>query len=82
MNASSAQGDVVVSLVAAPDNVRATSSQGNVTVALPRGPVAYRVITSFDQGNVFDSTVHTDSTGRRLVTATSDQGDVSVAYGG
>jgi hypothetical protein len=79
--ATSGQGDVNVAFAAAPSDVLATSAQGSVTVNLPKGPTAYRVLASSSQGSVSTGSVHIDSASRRVVTATSGQGDVSVRYG-
>jgi DUF4097 and DUF4098 domain-containing protein YvlB len=81
VTATSSQGDVHIAFVAAPNDVLAASAQGNVTVLLPRGPAAYRVVASSNQGSVSTGSVHIDSTSRRVVTATSGQGDVSIKYG-
>jgi hypothetical protein len=81
VTATSSQGDVHIVFAAAPSDVLATSAQGNVTVLLPRGPDAYRVVARSDQGGVSTGSVHIDSTSRRVVTAISGQGDVSVRYG-
>jgi DUF4097 and DUF4098 domain-containing protein YvlB len=81
VTATSGQGDVTVAFVGAPGRVLAASAQGSVTVLLPRGATAYRVVASSAQGSVSTGSVHTDSTSRRIVTATSGQGDVAVRYG-
>ena len=81
VTATSSQGDVYVAFAAAPSDVLATSAQGNVTVLLPRGSAAYRVVARSDQGSASTGSVHIDSSSRRVVTATSGQGDVSVRYG-
>jgi Putative adhesin len=82
VTATSGQGDVNVAFAAAPGDVLATSAQGSVSVDLPKGPTAYRILASSSQGSVSTGAVHSDSTSRRVVTATSGQGDVSVRYGG
>jgi len=81
VTATSGQGDVHIAFATAPSDVLATSAQGSVTVDLPKGPTAYRVLASSSQGSVSTGSVHIDSASRRVVTATSGQGDVSVRYG-
>jgi len=73
------QGDVAVDLITSPNRVTATSDQGSVTVALPKGPKSYRVHASSSQGNVSDSVI-VDPASRRVIDASSAQGDVAVRY--
>jgi hypothetical protein len=74
------QGDVAVEVTTPPKRLTASSGQGNVTVELPRGPISYQVYTSSNQGNVSDG-VNISPASRRVVSASSEQGDVTVGYG-
>jgi Putative adhesin len=73
------QGDVAIELVTSPNRVIAASDQGSVTVELPRGPNSYQVHASSSQGNVSDGVI-VNPTSRRVVSASSAQGDVAVRY--
>jgi hypothetical protein len=77
--ASSHDGNVDLTFIDLPTTVTATSDNGDVIVGLPRGPTAYLVSATTDNGNRSVG-VHTDSASDRHIVANSNNGDVSVAY--
>jgi hypothetical protein len=80
VSAHSGQGDVALGFVTPPTQVTASSDQGNVIVAVPKGSGPYQVHSSSEQGNV-STTVAEDTASRRVIRASSAQGDVTVSYG-
>jgi Putative adhesin len=79
VQASSDNGDVTLGFVAAPETASASSENGSVTVLLPRGPASYLVSASTDNGSRSVG-VPIDSASNRHIVATSEDGDVTVAY--
>lgn len=79
VQASSSNGDVVLTFARAPETVTATSANGNATVGLPRGPESYLVSASTDNGN-HSVGVHTNSASDRHIVVSSQDGDVAVNY--
>ncbi len=77
--ATSDNGDVLLELVDPPETVHAGSDNGDVEVALPRSELLYDVVAETDNGSVAMS-VRFDPDSDRSITATSDNGDVSVHY--
>jgi hypothetical protein len=80
VEAESDQGAVELGFAAPPRRATASADQGDVVISLPRGPASYQVHVGSDQGKVTNS-VDTDPTSERVIRASSDQGDVTVAYG-
>lgn len=79
VEATTDQGDVFLRFEDAPRRVVVDSDQGDVEVVLPAGPAEYEVVTDSDQGRVtrdIDTKPSTD----RSITATTDQGDVTLRY--
>ncbi|HEY6623357.1 MAG TPA: DUF4097 family beta strand repeat-containing protein [Acidimicrobiales bacterium] len=79
VQASSSNGDVVMTFTGAPETVTATSENGNATVGLPRGPDSYLVSATTDNGN-HSVGVHTNSASDRHIVVSSQDGDVAVNY--
>jgi hypothetical protein len=77
--ASSGNGDVDLTFDNVPTTVTGSSSNGNVVVGLARGPAAYLVVATTDNGNR-SVVVHTDSASVHHIVASSHNGDVSVDY--
>jgi hypothetical protein len=59
----------------APTNVQASSDGGDVEIALPDTPDAYRVQLSSDGGET-SGPIRTDPTSSRVITASSNGGNV------
>lgn len=78
VTASTDSGDIRLGFAAAPDSVRATTAAGDVTVEVPRGG-SYAVHPTADSGDTSIS-VSNDPSAPRAIIATSDAGNVSVAY--
>jgi Putative adhesin len=79
-DAASDNGDVRLEFIDSPDDVVATSDNGSVDVVIPDdGAIAYRVDAESDNGTA-SFPVRTDPDGDRTITATSDNGDVTVTY--
>ena len=76
---STDNGSVRVQFGDAPSDVTARTSNGSVTIELPR-PGPYAVDASTDNGSVNVDVAEDDSSDRRI-TATSDNGSVTVRYG-
>jgi hypothetical protein len=78
--ATSDNGDVLLEFVDPPDDVVASSDNGSVDVVIPDvGAIAYKVEADSDNGTV-SFPVRTDPDGDRTITATSDNGDVTITY--
>ena len=78
--ATSENGRVRLEFLDPPDDVVATSDNGSVDVVIPdAGAIAYRVDADSDNGTV-SFPVRTDPDGDRTITATSDNGDVTISY--
>jgi hypothetical protein len=77
--ATSDNGDVLFEVVDPPQSISGESDNGDVEVVLPRSDLLYNVATETDNGSVTMS-VRFDPDSDRSITATSDNGDVSVHY--
>ena len=78
--ATSDNGDVRLEFLDPPDDVVASSDNGSVEVVIPDvGAIAYRVDAESDNGTV-SFPIRTDPDGDRTITATSDNGDVTITY--
>jgi hypothetical protein len=77
--ATSDNGDVLLEVVDPPQSISGESDNGDVEVVLPRSDLLYDVATETDNGSVTMS-VRFDPNSDRSITATSDNGDVSVHY--
>jgi hypothetical protein len=80
IEATSDNGRVSLELVAAPRTVIADSDNGSVEIVLPETDELYRVEASSDNGTV-SAPIRQDPDSDRSITATSDNGDVTIAYG-
>ncbi len=79
IEASSDGGSVLLALETSPTSVDASSDGGDVEIVLPDTLDTYRVDVSSDGGGT-ESAVRTDPTSDRVITASSDGGDVTVRY--
>jgi len=79
VQASAGNGSVHLEFERPPASVIARSDNGAVELAVPRGPTAYAVDVSTDNGST-DNQVRTDSTSTRRLVASSDNGSVTVRY--
>jgi len=78
--ATSDNGDVRLEFLEPPDDVVASSDNGSIEVVIPDvGDVAYKVDAESNNGTV-SFPIRTDPDGDRTITATSDNGDVTIAY--
>ena len=79
--AYSDNGRVEVGFVAAPGAVKAESDNGGVEVILPRTQDFYRIEeVSSDNGTAATPEIRINPESERTITATSDNGDVTVRY--
>jgi hypothetical protein len=72
-------GDVTLVFGQPPQDVRASSDNGELDLRLPRGTTAYDLSTDTDNGSI-DTPIRTDPTSHRRITATSDNGDITIRY--
>jgi hypothetical protein len=72
-------GSARLSFAQAPTSVTTTADNGDVIVDLPNPEVAYDVHTSTDNGTV-STPIKTDPTSGRRISATSDNGNITVRY--
>jgi hypothetical protein len=79
VQASSENGDVTLGFAAAPKTVTASSENGSVSVLVPHGPASYLVSATTDNGGRSVG-VASDSASNRHIVASSEDGDVTVAY--
>ena len=78
ITADSSNGEVRLSLTAAPDRVETDSNNGSIEIALPQKPgLAYKVRTRTNNGSTKVG-VPTDDASRHTVTAHSDNGRITV----
>jgi hypothetical protein len=73
-------GRVELAFLAAPHTVTARSDNGRVEVVLPDTPDDYVVDVQSDNGTAATPDIRTDPDAERTVTASSDNGDVTVRY--
>jgi hypothetical protein len=79
--ADSDNGRVELSFLAPPQTVSATSDNGSVEVVLPRTAAYYRIDeVSSDNGTAATPEINIRPASDRSITATSDNGDVTVRY--
>jgi hypothetical protein len=81
VSASTSDGSVRLAFADPPRSVRATSRDGSVQLTLPDDRTAYHVTVSTSDGSS-DVTVPTDPTAPRRITATTSDGDVTIAPAG
>ena len=81
VEASTSDGSVRLAFADPPTSVRATSRDGSVQLTLPDDRTAYHVTVSTSDGSS-DVTVPTDPTAERRITATTSDGDVTIAPAG
>jgi hypothetical protein len=79
VDAADNDGDVSLAFAAVPARVSATSDAGDVSVDVPRRPGGYSVRAATAAGDRTVS-VGQDAASTRAIIATSDAGDVAVAY--
>jgi len=79
VDANTDNGSVHLEFERPPSSAVARSSNGSVEVVVPRGTEAYAVDVDSDNGST-DNLVRTDSTSRRRIVASSDNGSVTVRY--
>lgn len=80
VTATSNNGSVHVGFAESPHAVFAHSNNGSVTVGVPRSEISYRVEAHSNNGGV-STAVRTDPSGSQTITATSNNGKVTVRYG-
>jgi hypothetical protein len=80
VSASSSDGDVSLHLLAVPTEVDAHSGDGDVDVSVPNGPTLYEVSAHSGDGSA-STRVRTTPAGANRISASSSDGDVTVAYG-
>jgi len=73
----SGNGDVTATLLRAPSQLTANSGNGDVKLTVP--DVSYAAQVSSSDGDVHDGTLKIDSSSSRKLSATSGDGDVTVA---
>jgi Putative adhesin len=79
--AASDNGRVELGFLAPPGSVTAASDNGSVEVILPDTPEDYRIVdVSSDNGTAATPDIRIDPESQRTITATSDNGDVTVRY--
>jgi DUF4097 and DUF4098 domain-containing protein YvlB len=81
VDVSAGNGRVGVAFDSVPDSVSARSSNGRVDVVLPADATAYRVDASSDNGGATVG-VRTDPSAPHQITASSNNGHVTVRYAG
>jgi DUF4097 and DUF4098 domain-containing protein YvlB len=79
VHAQADNGSIELDLRRPPQTVAVSSDNGDIVVVLPRGDEAYAVEITSDNGST-DNDVRTDQTSERHVTASSDNGDVTLRY--
>jgi DUF4097 and DUF4098 domain-containing protein YvlB len=79
VDAADNDGDVSLAFAAVPAQVSATSDAGDVSVDVPRRVGGYRVRAATAAGDRTVS-VRQEAASTRAIVATSDAGDVAVAY--
>jgi Putative adhesin len=80
-HAESDNGRVEMGFLASPRTLEARSDNGSVEVVLPRTSSYYRIVdVSSDNGSAATPEIRIDPESRRTITATSDNGDVTVRY--
>jgi hypothetical protein len=79
-DADSDNGRVELTFLDPPRSVTARSDNGSVEVVLPDTPDDYVVDVSSDNGTAASPDIRTDPESGRTVTASSDNGDVTVRY--
>ncbi|HET6360379.1 DUF4097 family beta strand repeat-containing protein [Streptomyces sp.] len=77
VSVDSANGDVRLGLLAAPERVETVSDNGSVLIELPRAGAPYAVTAKSENGDV-DVDVPNDSSSSHVVKARSDNGKVTV----
>ncbi|MFF9864088.1 DUF4097 family beta strand repeat-containing protein [Streptomyces sp. NPDC013953] len=75
--ARSDNGEVRLGFTAAPDRVDTTSDNGEISIELPTGKVSYAVETRSDNGEI-EVGVPTDKSSAHIVTARSDNGEITI----
>jgi hypothetical protein len=78
VEATTSDGSVHIAFAVPPQSVRATARDGSVRLTLPDDGTAYHVTVSTRDGSS-DVTVPTDPTAPRRITASTSDGDVTIA---
>ena len=81
VEATTSDGSVHIAFAVPPRSVRATSRDGSVRLTLPDDGTSYAVTVSTRDGSS-EVTVPTDPTASRHITASTSDGDISIAAGG
>lgn len=79
VSADSDNGSVEIVMAASPQHLEATTNNGSVEVVIPDTPDTYAVSVDTDNGNASND-IRTDPTSSRTITASSDNGNVTVRY--
>ncbi len=74
-------GSITLTLAAVPDSVRSQTDNGSITMVVPDTTDAYRLDVGTSQGSV-TTPVRTDPTAPRVLSAHTDNGDVTITYPG
>jgi hypothetical protein len=78
VEAQTTNGSVELTFADAPDTVDAESTNGSITVRVPVSGVTYLVTAQTTNGSVNTSSVPSDSTSRRSITARTTNGGITV----
>lgn len=79
VQASSDNGSIRLTLVNPPERVQARSDNGSITIIVPDTDHTYATDLTTDNGNV-NNHVRTDPASPRTITASSDNGSITVRY--
>ncbi len=74
-------GSITLTLGVVPNSVRTQSDNGSITLVVPDTTDAYRLDVGTSQGSV-TTPVRTDPTSPRVLSAHTDNGDVTISYPG
>ncbi len=81
LEADTDDGSITLTLAVAPTSVRSQTDNGSITMVIPDTTDAYRLDVGTSQGSV-TTPVRTDPTARRVLSAHTDNGDVTITYPG
>lgn len=81
VTARSVAGDITLTFSRAPSSVSVSSGAGDITIVVPPGSTQYDVQASSAVGNVDYAGIPHSPSAKRVITATSDVGDITISEG-